>query len=101
MKFAATQHYVYVRPHLDPEKTESGLFIPEKSQNTKDSTKAEIVYAGPGRRVNGVWEEVLYVPGDIVLISKFGQRIVELDGEKLIMVPDSEVIGIWYEEEKA
>ncbi len=75
------------------EKTAGGIIIPDTAK--EKPIQAEVLAVGPGARDDSgriVPMEVRV--GDIVMFTKWGGTEVKVDGEDLIVLKESDVIGI-------
>ena len=85
--------YVVLRRLEAEEKTVGGIIIPDTVR--KESSHGEVVAAGPGARTKSGKRAAMSVkPGDMVLLSRWVGNEVELDGEELLIVRESEILGI-------
>ena len=70
-----------------------GIVLPENSQEKPQ--EAEVVALGTGGKdENGNDITFNVAAGDIVLISKYGGTEVKLDGEELLLISESDILGI-------
>jgi chaperonin GroES len=84
---------VLVRRTESEEKTAGGLIIPDSAK--EKPSEGEIVAAGPGaRKDSGELIEMAVKPGDKVLFGKWSGTEVTLDGEELLMMKESDIMGI-------
>ena len=93
MKFRPLHDRVVVRRLAAEEKTAGGIIIPDTAQ--EKPTEGEVVAAGPGARD----EQGRVVPlevkaGDRVLFGKWSGTEVKLDGEDLLIMKESDLMGI-------
>ena len=93
MKLRPLQDRVLVR-RVEPEtKTAGGIFIPDTAQ--EKPTEGEVVAVGPGTRDEAGKIYPLDVkPGDRVLFGKWSGSEVKLDGEDLMIMKESDIMGI-------
>lgn len=80
------------------ETTKSGLFIPPNERNKQ--SKGKIVDLGPG---SDKVENPGFKPGDYILFAAHSGMDIKLDGfegEALLLLRFSDIIGIYTEEEK-
>lgn len=97
MTFRPTQNFVVLRPIAHSDVSSGGIHLPTGTQDTtKDNWNAEVLLVGPGK-VNERGHRIIPTvePGMQVLVSKYGQRTIEIDGEKLILVPEGEILGVF------
>lgn len=75
------------------EKTAGGIIIPDTAQ--EKPIQAEIIAVGPGGRdENGKLTPMDVRVGDIVLFTKWGGTEVKIDGEELLVLKESDIIGV-------
>jgi chaperonin GroES len=93
MKFRPLHDRVVVRRIEQEEKTAGGIIIPDTAKEKPQ--EGEIVAVGPGAR-NEVGEIVpLDVkPGDRVLFGKWSGSEVKVDGEELLIMKESDIMGV-------
>lgn len=93
MKITPLQDRVLVRRVEEDTKTAGGIIIPDSAQ--EKPTKGEIVAAGKGVRDDQGNVIALDVKeGDIVLFQKWGGTEVKIDGEDLLIMKESDILGI-------
>ena len=84
---------VLVRRVESEEKTAGGLIIPDSAK--EKPSEGEIVSAGPGaRKDSGGLIEMGVKAGDKVLFGKWSGTEVTIDGEELLMMKESDIMGI-------
>ena len=93
MKFRPLHDRVVVRRVKSEEKTAGGIIIPDTAQEKPQ--EGEVVAAGPGARD----EAGKLVPpdvkvGDRILFGKWSGTEVKLDGEELLIMKESDIMGI-------
>ena len=93
MKLRPLQDRILIR-RVEPEaKTSGGIFIPDTAQ--EKPIEGEVVAVGPGvRGENGRLHPLDVKSGDRVLFSKWSGTEVKLDGEDLMVMKESDVMGI-------
>ncbi len=75
------------------EKTAGGIIIPDTAK--EKPIQAEVLAVGPGARDDSGRVIPMEVRvGDIVLFTKWGGTEVKIDGEELLVLKESDVIGI-------
>lgn len=79
---------------LDAEETSAGgIVLPDTAQEKPQ--EAEVVSLGTGGKDdNGNDIEFSVKAGDKVLISKYGGTEVKIDGEDLLIISESDILGI-------
>ena len=93
MKLRPLQDRVLIR-RVGPEaKTAGGIFIPDTAQ--EKPMEGEVVAVGPGARdADGKVHPLEVQTGDRVLFGKWSGTEVKLDGEELIIMKESDVMGV-------
>jgi chaperonin GroES len=93
MKLRPLQDRVLVR-RIEPEaKTSGGIIIPDTAQ--EKPMEGEVVAVGPGRRdANGTVHAVDLTAGDRVLFGKWSGSEIKLDGEDLMIMQESDILGV-------
>ena len=93
MKFRPLHDRVLLRRLEQEEKTAGGIIIPDTAK--EKPTEAEVIAVGPGTRDESGKPHPLDVkPGDRVLIGKWSGSEVKISGEELLIVKESDIMGI-------
>ena len=93
MKFRPLHDRVVVRRLSAEEKTAGGIIIPDTAQ--EKPMEGEIIAAGPGARNEAGQLVPLDVKaGDRILFGKWSGTEVKLDGEELLIMKESDIMGI-------
>jgi chaperonin GroES len=93
MKFRPLHDRVVVRRLDAEEKTTGGIIIPDTAK--EKPMEGEIVAAGPGARdEHGQLVPLDLKAGDRVLFGKWSGTEVKIDGEELLIMKESDVMGI-------
>ena len=93
MKFRPLHDRVVVRRLAAEEKTSGGIIIPDTAQ--EKPMEGEVVAAGPGARDEQGRVVALEVKaGDRVLFGKWSGTEVKLDGEELLIMKESDLMGV-------
>ena len=93
MKFRPLHDRVVIRRLNAEEKSSGGIIIPDTAQ--EKPMEGEVVAAGPGARNEQGQTVALEVkPGDRILFGKWSGTEVKLDGEELLIMKESDVMGI-------
>ena len=79
---------VLVKPAAAEEKTIGGIIIPDSAK--EKPLRGEIVASGKGTKD----EEMVLKAGDQVLYGKYAGTELELDGEKFLIMRQSDVLAI-------
>jgi chaperonin GroES len=93
MKLRPLQDRVLIRRVESEAKTAGGIFIPDTAQ--EKPMEGEIVAVGPGTRDKDGKLHVLDVKnGDRVLFGKWSGTEVKLDGEDLMIMKETDIMGV-------
>ena len=93
MKFRPLHDRVVVKPTEQEDKTEGGIIIPDTAKEKPQ--EGEVVAVGPGRSRRGRQGHPLDVKaGDRVLFGKWSGTEVKLDGEDLMIMKESDIMGV-------
>ena len=93
MKFRPLHDRVLVRRIEAVEKTAGGIIIPDTAQEKPQ--EGEIVAIGTGTRAeDGTLTPLDVKPGDKILFGKWSGSEVKLHGEDLLIMKESDVLGI-------
>ena len=93
MTFRPLHDRVVVRRVDEIEKTAGGILIPDTAR--EKPTEGEVMAVGPGVRGDDGKIHALDVKaGDRVLFGKWSGNEVKLDGEDLIIMKESDIMGI-------
>ncbi|MGJ5032521.1 MULTISPECIES: co-chaperone GroES [unclassified Bradyrhizobium] len=93
MHFRPLHDRVLVRRIDAEEKTKGGIIIPDTAKEKPQ--EGEIVAAGPGaRNEQGQLVPLEVKPGDRVLFGKWSGTEVKIDGKDLLIVKESDLLGI-------
>ena len=93
MKFRPLHDRVVVRRVDAEEKTKGGIIIPDTAKEKPQ--EGEIVAAGPGARdESGKLVPLDVKAGDRILFGKWSGTQVKIDGEDLIIMKESDVMGV-------
>ena len=93
MKFRPLHDRVVVRRLAAEEKTSGGIIIPDTAQ--EKPMEGEIVAVGPGAYGDdGEIRPLSVKAGDRVLFGKWSGTEVKLDGEELLIMKESDLMGV-------
>ena len=93
MKFRPLHDRVVVRRLAAEEKTSGGIIIPDTAQ--EKPMEGEVVAAGPGARdEQGKIVALQVKEGDRILFGKWSGTEVKLDGEELLIMKESDIMGV-------
>ena len=93
MTFKPLHDRVVVRRVESEEKTAGGLIIPDSAK--EKPSEGEIVSVGEGaRKDSGELIEMAVEAGDKVLFGKWSGTEITLDGEELLIMKESDILGV-------
>jgi chaperonin GroES len=93
MAFRPLHDRVLIRRVESEEKTLGGIIIPDTAK--EKPMEGEVVAAGPGARgEDGKLQPMDVRTGDRVLFGKWSGTEVKLDGEELIIMKESDIMGV-------
>jgi chaperonin GroES len=92
-KFRPLHDRLVVRRITALEKTKGGIIIPDSAQ--EKPSEGEVIAVGPGGRdESGKLIPIGVKAGDRVLFGKWSGTEVKLDGEDLLIMKESDVMGV-------
>ena len=93
MKFRPLHDRVVVKRIEAEEKTASGIIIPDTAK--EKPMEGEVVAVGPGARdEQGKLVALDVKAGDRILFGKWSGTEVKIDGEDLLIMKESDIMGI-------
>jgi chaperonin GroES len=93
LKFRPLHDRVVVRRIDAEEKTKGGIIIPDTVK--EKPSEGEIIAVGPGGRDEaGKLIPIDLKAGDRVLFGKWGGTEVKIDGEDLLIMKESDIMGV-------
>ena len=93
MAFRPLGDRVLVKRVEEEEKTKGGIIIPDTAKEKPQ--EGEVVAVGPGARDdNGKLQPLDVKAGDRILFGKWSGTEVKLDGEELLIMKESDIMGI-------
>src|SRR5687767_3371079 len=93
MKFRPLHDRVVIRRIEGEEKTKAGIIIPDTAKEKPQ--EGEVVAVGPGARDEaGKLIPIDLKAGDRVLFGKWSGTEVKIDGEELLIMKESDVMGV-------
>ena len=93
MKFRPLHDRVVIRRLEAEEKTAGGIIIPDTAK--EKPMEGEVVAVGPGARDDaGKLQPLEVKAGDRILFGKWSGTEVKLDGEELLIMKESDVMGV-------
>jgi chaperonin GroES len=93
MAFRPLGDRVLVRRVEEEEKTKGGIIIPDTAKEKPQ--EGEVIAVGPGARDDSGKIQPLDVKtGDRILFGKWSGTEVKLDGEDLLIMKESDILGV-------
>jgi len=93
MKFRPLGDRVVVRRLAEEQKTSGGIIIPDTAQEKPQ--EGEVVAVGPGARdEQGKRIAPEVKAGDFVLFGKWSGSEVKIEGEELLIMKESDIMGV-------
>jgi chaperonin GroES len=83
---------VLVKRCASEEKTPGGIFLPDNAKEKPQ--EAEVLALGTGKDEEGKDVSFTVAVGNKVLISKYGGTEVKLDGDDVLIINESDILGI-------
>ena len=100
MKFRPLHDRVVIRRLTSDERSAGGIIIPDTAQ--EKPSEGEVVAVGAGLRgEDGALVSMDVKPGDRVLFGKWSGTEVKLDGEDLLIMKESDIMGVLEKTESA
>jgi chaperonin GroES len=92
-KFRPLHDRVVVRRVESEEKTAGGIIIPDTAK--EKPSEGEVIAVGPGGRdENGKLTPMDVKVGDRILFGKWSGTEVKLNGEELLIMKESDIMGV-------
>ena len=100
------QDWTLIEPSEAKGKTTGGLFIPDTAKEKPVEGKVLAVGTGrwdipekkfgstPKKKEEKIFTPTVLKPGDQVLYEKYGTTEIDLDGKELVLVRESDVLGL-------
>ena len=93
MSFRPLHDRVLVRRVKEEEKTKGGIIIPDTAK--EKPMEGEVMAVGPGARgEDGKIQPLDVKAGDRVLFGKWSGTEVKLDGEDLMIMKETDIMGV-------
>ena len=93
MAFRPLGDRVLVRRVEEEEKTKGGIIIPDSAKEKPQ--EGEVLAVGPGARdETGKIQPLDVQTGDRILFGKWSGTEVKLDGEDLLIMKESDILGV-------
>jgi chaperonin GroES len=93
MKFRPLHDRVLVRRIEEDTKTAGGIIIPDTAKEKPQ--QGEVIAVGPGARdEQGKLQPLEVKAGDRILFGKWSGTEVKIDGQELLIMKESDILGI-------
>jgi chaperonin GroES len=93
MKLKPLQDRVIVKQSDAEEKTKSGILLPDAAK--EKPTKGKVIAVGPGKLDDkGKAMELGVRVNDTVFYGKYSGTDVEVDGQKFVILRESDILGV-------
>src|SRR3954470_7941476 len=93
MKFRPLHDRVVVRRVDEDTKTKGGIIIPDTAK--EKPSQGEVIAVGPGGRdESGKLIPIDVKVGDVVLFGKWSGTEVKIDGQDLLIMKESDIMGV-------
>ena len=93
MRFRPLHDRVVVKRIEEEQKTKGGIIIPDTAK--EKPMQGEVLAVGPGaRNERGELVAPDVKPGDRVLFGKWSGTEVKIDGEELLIMKESDIMGV-------
>ena len=93
MRFRPLHDRVVIRRLESEEKTKGGIIIPDTAKEKPQ--EGEVIAVGPGARdENGQIQALDVQVGDRILFGKWSGTEVRIDGEDLLIMKESDIMGV-------
>ena len=93
MKIRPLQDRIIVKRVQEEEKTKGGIIIPDTAK--EKPIEGEVIAVGNGKVLeDGTVRKLDVKVGDRVLFGKYSGNEVKVDGEELLIMKESDVMGI-------
>jgi chaperonin GroES len=93
MKFRPLGDRVLVRRVEEEAKTKGGIIIPDTAKEKPQ--EGEVIAVGPGARdEDGEYIKPDVQPGDRILFGKWSGSEVRIEGEDLLIMKESDILGV-------
>lgn len=92
MKIQPLADRVVVKPLEEESKTKAGIIIPDTAK--EKSQKGKVIAKGTGKYDDGKLVPLSVKIGDVVLYKEYGGDEFKLDGEKVVILKEEDILAI-------
>lgn len=93
MELKPLSDHLILEPIEEEKVTKSGIVIPDTASKEKP-TQGKVIAVGPGKFEKGERIPMSVKVGDVVLFKKYGPDEIELDGKKLLVGDENDILAI-------
>ncbi|WP_412067609.1 co-chaperone GroES [Rubrivirga sp. IMCC43871] len=83
---------VVVKPQAAETQTAGGLYIPDTAKEKPQ--RGTVLAVGPGKVENGTKVDMTVSADDTVLYGKYAGTEIQLDGDDVLIMRESDILGI-------
>lgn len=83
---------ILVRPLTQEETTKSGIVLPDVAKEKPQ--EGEVMAVGKGKYIDGKLVPLDVQSGDKILFTKYGPTEIEFEGQELLIVSESDILGV-------
>ncbi len=85
---------VIVKASSNEQATKAGIILPDTNEKERPE-KGEVIAIGPGKMTdNGTRLQMSVKAGDQVLFKKYSPDEVKVDGEKYLIIAESDILAV-------
>ncbi len=94
LKIRPLEDRVVVQPFEAEERTRGGIVLPDTAREKPQ--QGRVIATGPGKLLEKTGErgKMSLKTGDVVLYGKYSGTEVELDGEKYVIIRESDILAV-------
>ena len=94
MNLKPLSDHLFIEPMVEDKTTKSGIVIPDTAEKEKP-VKGKVLAVGPGKfNEKGDRIPMSVKVGDLVLFKKYGPDEIEIEGKKLLVGSEYDILAI-------
>jgi len=94
MKIKPLSDHILIEPVKEPEKTKSGILLPETAEKERPE-EGKVIAVGPGRKTEeGKIIPLSVKPGQRVLFTKYGPNEIKVEGKEYLIAKEEDILAI-------
>jgi chaperonin GroES len=94
MNLKPLSNHLFLEPLEEEKVTKSGIVLPDTAEREKP-TRGKVVAVGPGKtNEKGERAAMSVKVGDTVLFKKYGPDEIEIDGKKLLVGDEDDILAV-------